>query len=84
MFGRYRGTGSGNVVIEGERNGRKERFTATARCTSRQPDNTFVPPLWASRKIGELTLTNPVGVDNNCAFPVLAENFIQIKDRHTA
>ncbi|MEZ4414074.1 MAG: VIT domain-containing protein [Gemmatimonadales bacterium] len=57
VFGRYRGTGSGNVVIEGQRNGRRERFTATARFTSRQPDNAFVPPLWASRKIGELTRT---------------------------
>jgi Ca-activated chloride channel family protein len=57
VFGRYRGTGSGSIVIEGERNGRTERFTAAARFTSRQPDNTFVPPLWASRKIGELTRT---------------------------
>jgi Ca-activated chloride channel family protein len=57
VFGRYHGVGSGNVVIEGERNGRRERFTATARFTRRQPDNAFVPPLWASRKIGELTRT---------------------------
>ncbi len=57
VFGRYRGTGTGSVVIEGERNGRKERFTARAEFTSREPDNTFVPPLWASRKIGELTRT---------------------------
>ncbi len=28
VFGRYHGTGSGDVVIEGERNGRRERFTA--------------------------------------------------------
>jgi Ca-activated chloride channel family protein len=57
IFGRYHGTGSGDVVIEGERNGRRERFTARAQFTSRQPDNAFVPPLWASRKIGELTRT---------------------------
>ncbi len=57
VFGRYRGTGTGNVVIEGERNGRRERFTARAQFTRREPDNTFVPPLWASRKIGELTRT---------------------------
>ncbi len=57
VFGRYHGTGSGDVVIEGERNGRRERFTARAQFTSRQPDNAFVPPLWASRKIGELTRT---------------------------
>jgi Ca-activated chloride channel family protein len=57
VFGRYHGTGSGEVVVEGERNGRRERFTAHAQFTSHEPDNTFVPPLWASRKIGELTRT---------------------------
>jgi len=57
VFGRYHGTGSGDLVVEGERNGRRERFTASARFTSRQPDNAFVPPLWASRKVGELTRT---------------------------
>ncbi|HEX5004269.1 MAG TPA: VWA domain-containing protein, partial [Gemmatimonadales bacterium] len=57
VFGRYHGTGTGNVVIEGERNGRRERFTAQAQFTARQPDNGFVAPLWASRRIGELTRT---------------------------
>jgi len=57
VFGRYHGTGSGPVVIEGERNGRRERFTASAQFAGRQPDNSFVAPLWASRKIGELTRT---------------------------
>ena len=28
-----------------------------AEFAGREPDNTFVPPLWASRKIGELTRT---------------------------
>jgi Ca-activated chloride channel family protein len=57
VFGRYHGTGRGDVVVEGERNGRRERFTVRAEFTSREPDNPFVPPLWASRKIGELTRT---------------------------
>lgn len=57
VFGRYHGTGAGDVVIEGERNGRRERFTATASFTASAPGNAFIPPLWASRKIGELTRT---------------------------
>ncbi len=57
VFGRYQGTGAGNVVIEGERNGRRERFTATASFAASTPGNAFIPPLWASRKIGELTRT---------------------------
>jgi Ca-activated chloride channel family protein len=57
VFGRYHGAGAGDVVIEGERNGRRERFTARGEFTSSASDNGFVPPLWASRKIGELTRT---------------------------
>jgi Ca-activated chloride channel family protein len=57
VFGRYHGTGSGDIVIEGERNGRRERFTARGEFAASESDNSFVPPLWASRKIGELTRT---------------------------
>ncbi|HSE46625.1 MAG TPA: VIT domain-containing protein [Gemmatimonadales bacterium] len=55
VFGRYRGEGSGPIVIEGERNGRRERFTAQATFPTSQPANDFIPRLWASRRIGDLT-----------------------------
>lgn len=55
VFGRYRGHGAGQVVVEGERNGRRERFTATADFPETENSNDFVPRLWASRRIGELT-----------------------------
>lgn len=55
VFGRYRGQGNGQVVIEGERNGRRERFTAEASFPATESANDFVPKLWASRRIGELT-----------------------------
>ena len=55
VFGRYRGEGSGTLVIEGERNGRRERFTARAVFPEGENDNDFIPKLWASRRIGELT-----------------------------
>lgn len=55
VFGRYHGTASGPVIIEGERNGRRERFTADATFPDNQPANDFVPKLWASRRIGDLT-----------------------------
>jgi Ca-activated chloride channel family protein len=55
VFGRYHGEGTGVVTIEGERNGRRERFTAEASFPSTEPANDFVPKLWASRRIGELT-----------------------------
>jgi Ca-activated chloride channel family protein len=54
VLARYRGTGSGPVVIEGTRNGRRERFTIAANF-GRQVTSDFIPPLWAARRIGELT-----------------------------
>lgn len=55
VLARYHGTGSGPVVIEGTRNGRRERFTLNAEFSGRAPGNDYIPPLWASRRIGELT-----------------------------
>ncbi|HXY69611.1 MAG TPA: VIT domain-containing protein [Gemmatimonadales bacterium] len=55
VFGRYRGTASGPVVVTGERNGRTERFTAEAAFPATAAGNDFVPRLWASRRIGDLT-----------------------------
>ncbi len=54
VFGRYRGQGSGTVVFEGERNGRRERFTAQANFPATTSENEFIPRLWAARRIGDL------------------------------
>ena len=45
VFGRYRGEGTGTVVIEGERNGRRERFTARAVFPETDDANDFTPKL---------------------------------------
>lgn len=55
VLARYRGQGSGPVVIEGTRNGRRERFTLAAQFPRHEAGNDYIPPLWASRRIGELT-----------------------------
>ena len=55
LFGRYSGTGSGNVVITGERNGRRERIVVPAAFPGSESANDFIPRLWAARQIGELT-----------------------------
>ena len=55
VFGRYHGTGQGDVVIEGNRDGHRERFTAAANFPSSASQNGFIPPLWAARRIGDLT-----------------------------
>lgn len=55
VFGRYHGEGTGQVVIEGERNGRRERFTVAATFPRAANGNEFIPKLWASRRIGDLS-----------------------------
>ena len=55
VLARYRGEGSGPVVIEGTRNGRRERFSISAAFARQLSDNDYLPPLWAARRIGELT-----------------------------
>ena len=55
VLARYRGEGSGPVVIEGTRDGRRERFTIDATFGRRETGNGYIPPLWAARRVGELT-----------------------------
>jgi Ca-activated chloride channel family protein len=55
VLGRYQGSGSGPVVLEGERNGRRERFEVAASFPAQNNDNEFVGSLWAARRIGDLT-----------------------------
>lgn len=55
VLARYRGEGTGPIVIEGSRNGRRERFSIPAVFSRRERDNEYIPPLWAARRVGELT-----------------------------
>lgn len=55
VLARYRGEGSGPVVIEGTRNGRTERFTVRGEFSRQSDGNDYIPPLWAARRIGELS-----------------------------
>jgi len=55
IFGRYSGDGQGTIILEGERNGRRERFTAEARFRRVEGGNDFIPKLWAARRVGDLT-----------------------------
>lgn len=55
ILARYRGEGTGPVVIEGNRHGRRERFAVAARFGRPESANDYIAPLWATRRIGELT-----------------------------
>jgi len=55
VLGRYHGHGSGDVVITGERNGRRERVAVPADFPENRTDDDYIPRLWASRRVGDLT-----------------------------
>jgi Ca-activated chloride channel family protein len=55
LFGRYRGDGSGELVLEGSRAGRRQRHTFQVELPRRDFGNDFIPKLWAARKAGALT-----------------------------
>jgi Ca-activated chloride channel family protein len=55
LFGRYRGHGSGELVLEGSRAGQKQRVSDRVELPGRASGNDFIPRLWAARKAGALT-----------------------------
>jgi Ca-activated chloride channel homolog len=54
LFGRYTGSGTGDLVVSGRRNERLERFTTQARFPARATGDDYIPRLWAARKLGDL------------------------------
>ena len=55
LLGRYRGSGSSRLVLEGTRAGETQRFRFEVAFTERDDRNGFIPKLWAARKAGVLT-----------------------------
>lgn len=55
VLGRYRGHGSGDVVITGERSGSRQRFVVHAAFPESRGEDDYIPRLWASRRVGDLT-----------------------------
>jgi Ca-activated chloride channel family protein len=55
VFGRYDGSGEGRVSVRGRRAGRTETFAVAAGFPGSAGANDYIPRLWASRKLGELT-----------------------------
>ena len=57
VLGRYQGSGSGPLVIEGRRDGRTVRVSTPVTFAARESDHEYVSTLWAARRIGALTRT---------------------------
>ncbi len=54
LAGRYAGSGSGAVEIEGTVNGEARRFAYDVKFSDEASDHEFIPRLWATRRVGYL------------------------------
>lgn len=54
LFGRYTGHGESNVIISGLFNGTPREFTSHLTFAEIAPNNSYVAPLWATRRVGWL------------------------------
>lgn len=54
VIGRYKRSGNVKVVLEGRLKGKKRKFTYKTRFYKDNQKHDFIPPLWASRRIGYL------------------------------
>jgi Ca-activated chloride channel family protein len=54
VFGRYDGSGNSQITLNGTVKGEKRAFTINTDFTDDNDEYDFIPPLWASRRIGYL------------------------------
>jgi Ca-activated chloride channel homolog len=57
VFGRYSGSGSGPLIVEGRRDGEIVRVSTPVVFGARTMEHEYVSTLWAARRIGALTRT---------------------------
>jgi Ca-activated chloride channel family protein len=54
VFGRYKGNGNVKVTLNGKLKGQQKEFSVNVNLVSDDEKFNFIPPLWASRRIGHL------------------------------
>lgn len=54
VFGRYKGNGNAKITLSGKLNSKQKNFTLQGNFSSSDDTYNFIPPLWASRRIGYL------------------------------
>lgn len=54
IFGRYTGEGPGTIILSGFLKGEKKTFKLEAEFAADDDEYGFIPPIWASRRIGYL------------------------------
>ena len=54
LVGRYSGKGDSAVIVEGTVNGADKKFTYEVNFPEHSSENSFIPRLWATRRVGHL------------------------------
>jgi Ca-activated chloride channel family protein len=54
LVGRYAGTSTGHLLLEGSVNGKPQQHEYAANFPARENDHDFIPRLWATRRVGYL------------------------------
>ncbi len=54
VFGRYKGKGQAKVTVSGNLKGERKEFSTTVNFSGDEVEYSFIPPIWASRRIGYL------------------------------
>lgn len=54
VFGRFKGSGNVKVILTGKLNGQRKEFSLNKKLLNNDDEYNFIPPLWASRRIGHL------------------------------
>ncbi len=54
VFGRYKGKGQAKVTVSGNLRGERKEFSTTVNFSDDEVEYSFIPPIWASRRIGYL------------------------------
>ena len=54
VFGKFKGTGNVKVTLTGKLNGQRKEFSLNDKLVNNDEMYNFIPPLWASRRIGHL------------------------------
>ncbi|MBN1639156.1 MAG: hypothetical protein JW866_09320, partial [Ignavibacteriales bacterium] len=54
IFGRYKGSGNSKITLKGKIKGVETKFSFNVNFVNDDTKNDFIPPLWASRRVGYL------------------------------
>jgi Ca-activated chloride channel family protein len=54
VFGRYKGNGDTKVTLSGNVRGQRKEYSTTVKFSDNDDEYNFIPPIWASRRIGHL------------------------------